>query len=181
MKKEFLEGLGLSEDAIRAIQAENGKDVENAKAKFADYDDLKARLLKAEETIKGFGDVDEIKASVEKYKAEAENARTEGEKKIARLERMSRIKDFTNSKKFVNSITRDSINGKLLEALESEESRGMSLDDLFRNVVGDATDILLPEVNAKPPVQGQMSSESDKNDGLVARARAVMGLKASKE
>ena len=37
MKREFLTGLGVTEDVIDKIMAENGKDIEAAKAKYADY------------------------------------------------------------------------------------------------------------------------------------------------
>ena len=40
MKTDFLAGLGIDEKAIPQIMAENGKDIERAKEKFADYDDL---------------------------------------------------------------------------------------------------------------------------------------------
>ena len=42
MKRDFLEGLGLESEVIDKIMKENGKDIENAKAKFADYDNIKA-------------------------------------------------------------------------------------------------------------------------------------------
>lgn len=48
MKKEFLESLGLSKEAIDTIMAENGKDVEAEKAKAAAKE---GELVKANETI----------------------------------------------------------------------------------------------------------------------------------
>ena len=41
MKTEFLKSLGVAEDVISQIMAENGKDIEATKGKYADYDTLK--------------------------------------------------------------------------------------------------------------------------------------------
>ena len=55
MKREFLlglqEGEPLSKEAIDAIMAENGRDIEATRALFADYDGLKAELTAAKSTI----------------------------------------------------------------------------------------------------------------------------------
>ena len=48
MKRSFLEDLGLEKEVVDKIMAENGKDIENAKA---DYDELKAELKTAIATI----------------------------------------------------------------------------------------------------------------------------------
>ena len=49
MKREFLQNLTVNElplpkEVVDAIMAENGKDIENAKAPYADYQTLKTRL-----------------------------------------------------------------------------------------------------------------------------------------
>lgn len=41
MKREFLSGLGLDKDIVDKIMEENGKDIEQAKSKYSDYDSLK--------------------------------------------------------------------------------------------------------------------------------------------
>ncbi len=46
MKREFLSGLGLEKDTVDKIMEENGKDIEQAKSKYSDYDDLKATASK---------------------------------------------------------------------------------------------------------------------------------------
>ena len=48
MKRSFLGDLGLEKEVVDKIMAENGKDIENAKA---DYDELKAELKTANATI----------------------------------------------------------------------------------------------------------------------------------
>ena len=56
MKREFLqefkvEGQPLPKDVIDAIMAENGRDIQKARAAFADHEELKTRLAQAEERL----------------------------------------------------------------------------------------------------------------------------------
>ena len=53
MKREFLQGLTVGEnplpkEVIDAIMAENGRDIESVKARYADYDALKEQLTQQE-------------------------------------------------------------------------------------------------------------------------------------
>lgn len=180
MKREFLEtllkDLNPSSEVIDKIMKENGNDIEGAKAKYADYDDLKAQLEKANATMEKFKDYDQVKSDVEKYKAEAKKAQEESAAKIARLELQSKIKDFTGGKKFVNDFTRDAINAQLEAALGKDESKGKSLDDLFKEITDGKADILKDENKPTPPTEIPMSGGHDKNADAVAKARQVMGL-----
>ena len=52
MKREFLQGLQvgdmpLPKEVIDAIMAENGRDIENVKSRYADYDAMKEQLAQA--------------------------------------------------------------------------------------------------------------------------------------
>src|SRR5574344_975585 len=90
MKRDFLEGLKLEAEVIDKIMKENGKDIESAKAKFADYDDIKQQLETANATMEKFKDYDQTKADVEKYKAELEKSQEESAAKIAAMESSGR-------------------------------------------------------------------------------------------
>ena len=61
MKRDFLRNLKvgenpLPEDVVDIIMAEAGRDLENAKKPFADYDTIKQQLDDAQKTIQGFKD-----------------------------------------------------------------------------------------------------------------------------
>lgn len=88
MKTEFLKELGLEQEVIDKIMAENGKDVEATKGKYADYDDVKTQLAKANQTIEGFKamDVDGIKAAADDWKQKYEQAEQDAAAKIAGME-----------------------------------------------------------------------------------------------
>ena len=184
MKREFLEGLKLEAAVIDQIMAENGKDIEREKQKTLaaqeEAKETKAQLEKANKTLEGFADHEQIKADVEKYKAEAETAKKEAAAKIASLERTAHVKDFLSGKKFVNDITRDAIAAKLTEQLSSEEAKGKSLDDLFAALTKDQKNILADDTAPAPPVQGSMKGGSHAADER-ASARAVMGLPPEKD
>ena len=63
MKTEFLQNFKvgdqpLTKEIIDAILAENGRDIENAKKPFADYDHIKEQLKTAQNGLKAFEGVD---------------------------------------------------------------------------------------------------------------------------
>lgn len=94
MKREYLEnldlgnGVKLTKEQIDGIMAENGKDIEATKAKFADYDALKAQLGEASKAIEGFKamDIDGIKKAADDWKAKAETAENDAAAKIADMQ-----------------------------------------------------------------------------------------------
>lgn len=56
MKREFLQEFRVGEhclpkEVIDAIMAENGRDIQKAKAKFADYEDMKAELSRLQKAM----------------------------------------------------------------------------------------------------------------------------------
>ena len=58
MKREFLQELRVGEqslpkEVVDAIMAQNGRDIQNAKAAFADYEELKTRLEAREQEWEG--------------------------------------------------------------------------------------------------------------------------------
>lgn len=185
MKRDFLEGLGVSAEAIDKIMAENGKDIEGAKSKFVDYDDIKAQLKNANETLEKFKDYDQTKAEVEKYKAENKKLQEESAAKIAAMERSAKVNEFLNDKKFVNQITREHVSKQIADALADGKHEGKSVKDIFDEITKDKTDILKDDDAPTPPKVLQMGGGKggEKNDGADEDARidAIMGLKPNKE
>ena len=94
MKREYLEnldlgnGVKLTKEQIDGIMAENGKDIEATKSKFADYDGLKTQLGDANKTIEGFKamDIDGIKKAADDWKKKAETAEADAAAKIAGMQ-----------------------------------------------------------------------------------------------
>lgn len=94
MKTEFLQELGLEQDAIDKIMAENGKDVEAQKAKTtsmaADRDSLKAQLDDVAVKLKAFEGVD-----VDSLKGEIDTLKTSLADKEAEYNTQLADRDFT--------------------------------------------------------------------------------------
>lgn len=101
MKREFLEKLGLEKEAIDSIMAENGKDIEAAKAKpsaevTAELEQLRADKEEHEKQLetlrKAAGDNEELKTQIETLQSENKKAKKDFEKKYAELRMNNAIK-----------------------------------------------------------------------------------------
>ena len=158
MKREELQTLGLTDEQIDSVMKLNGDDINREKSKFADYDAIKQQLEKANATINGMADYDDVKASVAKYQQEAADAKKEAEAKVKRLELQAKIKDFTSTKKFVNDLTRDAINAQLESALDDDANKGKSLDDLLKAITDGKSDIFREENTPTPPTMAPMGN-----------------------
>lgn len=176
VKRDFLEGLKLDAATIDAIMTENGKDIEHAKAKYADYEDLQKQLATANETLEKFKDYDQTKADVEKFKAELEKSQKESAAKIAAMERTAKVTDFLTGKKFVNAITQTEIKKQLADALADEKNAGKNLDDLFAEINTPESNILQNENKPTPPVVAPMKGAATDTNADINAAREVMGL-----
>jgi len=178
MKRDFLKELGIDEEAINKIMAENGKDINNAKGEVektaAELEQTKKDLAAANETLEKFKDYDVIKSDVEKYKADAEKSKAEYEKKIKTMELETRVKDFTSSKKFVNDLTRDSINNSLIGLLNDDTNAGKSLDELLNGLTDGKENIFVNENTPKPPVTPDLKGgNADNESGVMAAFRRL--------
>lgn len=180
MKRDFLKEMGLADDQINSIMAENGKDIEKAKGESeklsTELEQTKADLSKANETLEKFKDYEQTKADVEKYKADLEKSKADYEQKIEKMERISKIKDFTSSKKFVNDFTRDSINN-LIDSELSKKDNKKSIEELFKEMTEGKTDILKSENVPQPPKVLNMTDQKDSKDN-ENKVREIMGLSA---
>ena len=175
MKREELQTLGLTDEQINSVMKLNGDDINREKSKFADYDAIKQQLEKANATIDSMKDYEAVKADVQKYQQEAQQAKADAEAKVHKLELQAKIKDFTNNKKFVNDITRDAINAQLESALNDDANKGKSIDELFKALTDGKSDILKNDDAPTPPKVPSMANKGGVADD-DAQARAVMGL-----
>ena len=173
MKREELTAAGLTEEQINTVMKLNGDDINREKAKFADYDEIKSQLEKANATIDGMKDYEAVKADVLKYQQEAEKAKAEAAAKVQQLELQGKIKDFTSTKKFVNDITREAINAQLESALNDQANKGKSIDELFKALTDGKTDILKDDNAPTPPTVPPMGGNGDNVDGVTAAFKAM--------
>jgi hypothetical protein len=173
MKREELQELGLTDEQINSVMKLNGDDINREKSKFADYEQIKQQLEKANKTIDGMADYDNVKADVAKYQKEAADAKAEFDAKVKKLELQAKIKDFTSGKKFVNDLTRDAINAQLEAALDDDANKGKSLDDILKTLTDGKTDIFREENAPKPPIVPGMGGDRGAEDGVTAAFKAL--------
>lgn len=100
MKTEFLKGLGLTDDQIKSVMAENGKDINEVKAKLDDSNtaktqleaDLKERDAQLENLKKSVGDNEELKKQIETLQTENKTTKEKYEADLKDLQITNAIK-----------------------------------------------------------------------------------------
>jgi hypothetical protein len=92
MKREFLQNFRagdqtLTKEIIDAIMAENGRDIEDAKKPFADYDSIKEQLQTAKDGLKAFEGVDvkDLQGQISKLQGDLTAKEAEYQGKLADL------------------------------------------------------------------------------------------------
>lgn len=110
MKREFLQNIkvgdtALPKEVIDLIMEENGRDIENAKKPFADYESIKEKLVAANKAIEDFKgmDIDGVKKAAEEWKAKAEQAEKDAAQRIADMEFDGVLKDAITEAKGKNA------------------------------------------------------------------------------
>lgn len=139
MKREFLEnldlgnGVKLPKEAIDAIMAENGKDIEkhktDAEAQKKAAEQVQAQLAEANKTIEGFKalNVDEIKKTADEWKAKYETLKSDAEKELAALKLNTAVEQALLAAKAKNP---KSVKALLdLEKIKLDGDKVLGLDD----------------------------------------------------
>ena len=187
MNKETLQQLGLNEEQIKGVFAENGKDIkaEQKKAKAelekvtSERDTYKKDLDSAKETLKGFDgvNVEELKGNVANLTKQLEDKQKEYESNIAQ-------RDFTD--KLSNKIKE--LGGKNVKAisalLDIEALRSSKNQDTD---IATAIDAIKKEndymFGGKEPIDNPVGgtnngggSGSSTDDEEASKLRKIMGL-----
>lgn len=139
MKTEDLKAQGLTDEQIKYVFAENGKDVEAAKKKAeeklaADRDKWKARAETAEETLRGFDgvNVEQLKTDIASWKKKAEEAEAEYTKKIEERDFSDALKAEIENIKFSSEAAKKAVMADIQAAgLKLKDGKILGLSDLI--------------------------------------------------
>lgn len=149
MKTEFLKGLGIEDDAIAKIMAENGKDIEKEKAKAADLNskleevnkkvssyeatisDLKKSAEGNEDFKKKFEDLE--KKIAEERAAAEKKAKEEAEEADA----SNRFKTVVGEQKWRDELTEKAVYSEFKTALKDEANKGKGDKDILEALTKD--------------------------------------------
>lgn len=109
MKREFLQNFKvgdqpLPKEIIDAIMDENGKDIEAAKAPFADYESIKEQLQTAKDGLKAFEgvDVSKLQGEITNLQGQLTAKDTEWQGKIDAMKFEAKVKDAITAAKGKN-------------------------------------------------------------------------------
>lgn len=184
MKREFLQNLKagdaqLPKEVIDAIMAENGRDIEEAKKPFSDYDTIKTQLGEAQKTIKGFQDqdIDGIKRSAAEWEQKYKDAVAAHEKQMADAAFDGVLKDAITAAKGRND---KAIRALLdIETLKASKNQAEDIKTAVEGLKKDSGYLFETE-QTPPPYSfgaGTRHQHSSKYDDLTASIRAAAGLK----
>lgn len=191
MKREFLKELGLADDAIEKIMAENGKDINELKTAGATAQTTIADLQKQisdrdkqlETLKKSSGDNEALQAQITELQTANKTAKAEYEGKIKQLKLESEINETLASKTFVNEFTKESIKSKMLEKVNSDDSKGKSFADILTVLTQGEDGKPLPNIfadtkpgNPPPPAGGNPPAPDDKDEMTKWLAEAGIPL-----
>lgn len=179
MKREYLKELGLAEDVIDKVMAENGKDINELKTAGTTAQttiaDLQKQICDRDKQLdtlkKSSGDNEALQQQITDLQAANETAQTEYEEKLEALKLESEIGEVLAAKAFVNDFTKDSIRAKMLETVKSSDSKGKSYADILAALTQGEDGKPLPNIftdakpgNPPPPVNGTPPAPDEKDE-----------------
>lgn len=133
MKTEQLKELGLTDDQIKAVFAENGKDIAAEKAKYdtlkIDYEAIKTQLSTANTTIDGFKDYDAVKGQVADYKTKYEASEAKSAQILADIEFQKKIDKA--AEKFKPHDVQIAASALDIEALKASKNQDADIEAAF--------------------------------------------------
>lgn len=185
MKRKFLEDLGLEEEAITKVMAENSKDLTGLKAKV---DDLTEQMAVKEETIKQKSEkiLELEKVDIEAIKKQArEDGFAEGSKEIESFKRQNAIdkvfaQEFEVEGKKYKVKDKKGLQGYLdTEKIKYENDEVSGLVEQFSEIV--KTSPYLFETDTKNPQFADSTQGTNLNRDSENALREAMGLELKKD
>lgn len=182
MKTEFLQNFKIGDQAlpkevIDAILAENGRDIENAKKPFSDYEAIKDQLKAAKDGLKAFEgvDVSKLQGEISTLQGQLADKDKEWKEKLDGMAFDGRIKDAIAAAKGRNA---KAISALLdVDALRASKNQEADIKAALEAVKKDNG--YLFETETPPPFAGGTGSApaGGKYSPEINAIRAAAGLK----
>lgn len=184
MKTEFLKELGLTDEQIKSIMGENGRDIEREKAKYEQFqqkaETLTEQLKVANEQIDKFKDidVDTLKDEIETYKSDYEKSKVESENKIKELSYKHLADRKVNNIKFSSESAKKSfLNEVLSKNLPVENDNLLGFDDFVKTFKETDPGAFVDDTKPKVPTMSPMGGAGIKTiTASEVALRSAMGL-----
>lgn len=178
MKTEFLKSLGLNEEQIKSIMAENGKDIEaekeKAKAVSTELDSTKIQLAESNKTIadlkKNNGDNEALQSKVKEYEDTIKNQKADYEAKVRNLTLDSAIEKALTSSKAKHT---DLLSGRIDrdKLVIGEDGKVTGLDEQIKGLKESYKDLFDEKISGNTPVNPEKGSLGNNTyEALMANA-----------
>ncbi len=189
MKREFLEGLELGEgvklpkNAIDAIMAENGHDIEAKNNQITtlttERDGLKSQLVTANDTIQSYKDMDieGIRQKAGEWESRYNTDTQALKDQLAAAEYGFAVKEATAGLKFSSESARKAFVAELTaKKLPMQEGKLLGLEDFTKSFREGDPDAFAPEDEERTPVAIRGGGGGGHTPGADAALRAAFGL-----
>ncbi len=186
MNREFLQNFKvgdapLPKEVIDAIMAENGRDIEEAKKPFADYEAVKGQLQTAREGLKAFEGVDvkELQGQVAKLTKSLEEKEAEHKAQLADLAFDGALKDAITAARGRNDkAIRALLDVDALKASKNQEADIKTALEALKKESG-----YLFETGEAPPPYAANTGTAPAGGGMTEMdaIRAAAGLAADRK
>lgn len=169
MKREFLQSLQVGEipltkEVIDAIMAENGRDIESVKARYADYEAMKAQL-------EGLGAAEEAAQAAKQWEEKYNSAVASHRQQINELVFGHNLENAILAAKGRNV---KAITALLdIETLKDCENQQTALEEALQNLK-EQCDYLFQTETPPPYARGTGAMEPETNRGPATLAGALL-------
>ena len=187
MKREFLQNFKvgdqpLTKEIIDAIMAENGRDIEEAKKPFADYESIKEQLQTAKDGLKAFEgvDVQQLQSQIATLNTQLADKDKEWQGKLDAMAFDGKIKDAITAAKGKSA---KAIAALLdVDALKASKNQDADIKTALENLKKESG-YLFEEDNPTPPPfsTGSGTGGGDKPLTGMERLMAAAGVHTEKK
>ena len=161
MKREFLQNFKVGDqpipkEIIDAIMAENGRDIEDAKKPFADYESIKEQLQTAKDGLKAFEGVDvaKLQGEISALNTQLSDKDKEWQGKLDAMKFDGVLKDAITAAKGRNAAAIMAVLGaEQLSSLKSSKNQANEIKAALEGLKKDSG-YLFDEEGAPPPYAG---------------------------
>lgn len=187
MKTEFLQNFKvgdqpLTKEIIDAILAENGRDIENAKKPFADYDHIKEQLKTAQNGLKAFEGVDvaQLQGKITDLQGQLTDKDKEWQGKLDAMAFDGKIKDAITAAKGKNAKAVAALLD--LDDLRTSKNQDADIKAAVEALKKDNTYLFETE-QVPPPYAGGTGKDpvTGKYDAETAKIMRAAGLDPEKD
>lgn len=177
MKTEFLKNLGLEEDVIKSIMAENGKDIQREKAKLENLeielqtnkgllDDANAQINKFKEM-----DIDGIKKNASEWETKYNNDITKLKEQMDAKDYEYNAKAYLDKYKFTSDLVKKAVVSEFKEkGFKYDNGKFLGADEFMNELKESNPSAFVSEEKPLPKIVKSTNSAESSTNRVYTRA-----------